>query len=69
MTFQSLRPGAWLREDVADILTALALTAPGGEYGAGFVAGLVATGQALGLRVQRDWRDAVIEAEGMELTS
>ena len=52
MIFDAPRPGAWLRSDISDILTALALTVHEDEYARGYTAALVQVAIALGLRVQ-----------------
>ena len=58
ITFEAARPGAWLREDIADVLTALAISAPDASY----LAALCAAAQALGLRErqQRSGRAVVV---------
>jgi len=47
ITFKATRPGAWLNEDVADTLTALAMTAPDDSY----LLALIQVAQARGIRV------------------
>lgn len=50
MTFHAAVPGAWPRDDIANIFTALAkATACGGDYGAGYEDALLAAATALGL--------------------
>jgi len=58
MAFRARRPGAWLRDDIADILTALAHdtmradAGPGDEYTRGRGAALLDVATALGITWQ-----------------
>lgn len=63
--FSASRPGAWLREDIADALTALALTASDD----GYILALVQVAQILGCTAQPISTTAVtIDGNGREVT-
>lgn len=60
MAFSASRPGAWLRDDIADILTALAI----GHNEPDYLCALMATGNALGLRVLETSETTSVTVEG-----
>lgn len=59
----------FLKDDLHNILRALAATAPGGEYGAGFRAALVAVATATGMKATGtvDYQEAPVDASNLQV--
>lgn len=56
----------FLRDDLENILRALAQTSPSGEYGDGFRAALVAVGTAVGMRPTAQMQEHKPQLTGWE---